>query len=160
MENENRLYKILPVCAAILLTLGFIFGHSAMSRSASLSESSAVAGWLMKLLRLESVDPDRLVGIVRKLAHFAEFALLGGETSLLLRAIGRPVSFLRGGFSLLCCLLAAVCDETVQIFSGRGPGIVDVWIDFAGAFFGFFLLLGLSGLLRKKARRVLTKQDK
>ena len=158
MENENRLYKILPVCAALLLTLGFIFGHSAMSRSASLSESSAVAGW--KLLRLEPADFDRFVELVRKLAHFAEFALLGGESALLLRAIGRPVSFLRGAFSLLCCLLAALCDETVQIFSGRGPGSVDVWIDFAGAIFGFFLLLGLSRLLRKKARRVLTKQDK
>lgn len=148
MKNENRLYKILPVCAALLLTLGFIFGHSAMSRSASLSESGAVADWLMKLLRLQT-DPARFGALVRKLAHFAEFALLGGESALLLRAIGRSANFLRGGFSLLCCLLAALCDETVQIFSGRGAGIVDCWIDFAGAFFGFCLLLGLSGLLGK-----------
>ena len=33
-------------------------------------------------------------------------------------------------------LLAAFLDETLQLFSGRGSMVADVWLDFAGVVFG------------------------
>ena len=36
-------------------------------------------------------------------------------------------------------MLCAVTDETIQIFSGRGSLVSDVWIDTAGFSTGFFL---------------------
>ena len=41
-------------------------------------------------------------------------------------------------FSLIG-MLCAVTDETIQIFSGRGSLVSDVWIDTAGFSTGFFL---------------------
>ena len=72
---------------------------------------------------------------VRKSAHFCEFGLLGCELMLLFG--------LRSGMSLqsmsnaaFAALLAAVTDETIQIFSGRGSQVQDVVLDFCGAVTG------------------------
>ena len=76
---------------------------------------------------------------VRKSAHFCEFGLLGCELMLLF--------WLRSGvrFQNLCnaafaALLAAVTDETIQIFSGRGSQVQDVVLDFSGALTGILLV--------------------
>ena len=45
-----------------------------------------------------------------------------------------------GAVRVICAcllgLLAAFLDETLQIFSGRGSMVADVWLDFAGVVFG------------------------
>ena len=45
-------------------------------------------------------------------------------------------------------LLAALTDETIQIFTGRGPQVQDVWLDFAGGAAGLLVMLALWALLR------------
>ncbi len=78
--------------------------------------------------------------LVRKMAHFSEFALLGFLTALLVRHLSARIRFLRPllqwTIPAVFCLLYAVSDEVHQIFSGRGPAVKDVLIDFAGALFG------------------------
>ena len=165
-SKSDRIYRILPVATAILLTVGFIFGHSCMPPSSSAAESAAVAGWLQKLFGLHPADPERFVAILRKLAHFSEFALLGGEIAILLRILKGSISFRRGFFAVLCCLPVALVDETIQIFSGRGPMVSDLWIDWGGACFGFLLLALLSAAREKTSKRskkalfLLTKDKK
>ena len=51
------------------------------------------------------------------------------------------------------CLFAALVDETIQIFSGRGSQIPDVWLDGAGALSGLALSLGLSSLKKWISKR-------
>ena len=49
------------------------------------------------------------------------------------------VEMLKGAFSRVCGLLglfAAFLDETLQLFSGRGSMVADVWLDFAGVVCG------------------------
>ena len=41
---------------------------------------------------------------------------------------------------LLRCNFCAFLDETIQIFSGRGPDIKDVWLDTFGAAAGILLV--------------------
>lgn len=85
--------------------------------------------------------------LVRKLAHFSEYALLGGELSFL--GFGLAVKddlssgrlFLSFAAVQVCVLVIAFLDETIQIFSGRGPMITDVWIDLAGAALGNIIIL-------------------
>lgn len=79
---------------------------------------------------------------VRKLAHFSEFFALGAELfwffSLNTDGKEQP-SF---GIILLAlshAVISALADETIQIFSGRGPAIPDVWLDTAGAAFGIVI---------------------
>ena len=65
----------------------------------------------------------------------------------------------RISFILLTILIAffvGFTDESIQMFSGRGPAIFDVWIDFAGfatASVIFYTVASLVALIRKKANK-------
>ena len=76
--------------------------------------------------------------LVRKLGHYGEYALLGLEMGIYMNLLIKQLTYWyprRKGFAICmgCAFAAAFIDETIQIFSGRGPAIVDVWIDLAGA---------------------------
>ena len=138
--------KILIVL--LVLLLAFIWGHSCMPADASEEESGTVLELLRPLLA-PIVGPENVtLHLVRKLAHFTEFFCLGCVLALLLPFRGRS-QLLAGGLSLLTGFI----DETIQIFSGRGPAISDVWLDFSGAAAAILLLaLARRLLLRRSAR--------
>lgn len=118
------------------LWLAVIIGHSLMPAKLSHAESSGL------LTRLTTALPFITHRLLRKLAHFSEFGLLG----LLL------AQCFRDGFAkpAMASMLCALADETVQLFvPGRSGQVRDVWIDFAGA----VLAIGLTMLLRKCAKR-------
>lgn len=142
----KRTNKRLILCIGLLIAiLGFIWGNSAMPAE----ESGALSGWvgqlLSKLLPFLSLESENGMHILRKLAHFSEFAALGLTLFWLFGMLmKRPLP----RFMLpLCCGVAAACiDETIQIFSpGRYSSIVDVGIDSCGVLTGIILLfLGYS----------------
>lgn len=72
--------------------------------------------------------------ILRKCAHFTEFAVLGVLSSLTLL----QTKVLRRGLSAVAfCLVIASMDETLQLFvDGRAGRVLDVIIDGAGALIG------------------------
>ncbi|MDO4459046.1 MAG: VanZ family protein [Clostridia bacterium] len=137
MTKINRKTLILNIL--IVLVLAFIWGNSLKSGEESGKDSSRVAQILQPVINL--IIPEGIIEklgtefIVRKLAHFSEFALLG--FLLLLKADSMKM------FSAKCILQAeltaficAFLDESIQMFTGRGPMIRDVWIDSFGAFSG------------------------
>lgn len=78
--------------------------------------------------------------VVRKLAHFTIYFILGILVSYLLN-IGktkeRRIIFL----AFICCLLFAISDETLQLFIyGRGAQVSDVFIDITGASLGILFV--------------------
>ncbi|MCD7806910.1 MAG: VanZ family protein [Lachnospiraceae bacterium] len=127
----------------IALTLTFIWGNSALpgTKSSQLSDAvKEVIDWV-----LEAILPEDFFQggegdgtLVRKLAHFTEFTLLGTELTLLIwQVMGRSLTG-----PLLWGLLTAVTDETIQLFSpGRGSSVRDVWIDFGGVVTGMAIIL-------------------
>ena len=79
--------------------------------------------------------------IVRKLAHFCEYALEGFLLTLCLRVYTRHF-FVHISWPILGGLLTALTDETIQMFSdGRSSQLTDVWLDLSGAMAG--ILVGL-----------------
>lgn len=136
-QQKKRLWNIL---LGILLsaTLCFIWGNSLLSREDSSELSGGLLDRLMPLLRtlrLGFIDEH----VIRKLAHFGEFALLGLElAALFFLNLGR--SFKNACLSALCALAAASVDETLQFFSHRAPMVKDVLLDFTGALTGIFLI--------------------
>ena len=137
MSRKRRILIILVVA-----TLMFIWTQSAMDPEKSSEESGFVMRIVAPVLELFLGKGNVTEHFVRKLAHFTEYAILGAEIILLMfdiRGSGAKTVALSGNFSLT----AAVVDETIQIFSGRGSSLKDVWLDFAGAMFGiaisFFL---------------------
>ena len=141
-QKETAVKKYL-LCAADAAWLGFIFSQSLHSAA----ESSVHSGRLTRLLQwlLQTAQPvDELEHLVRKLAHFAEFFILGAFALATLAVFGllteQPVN--RGVFAhaALAGLLAALCDETLQLASpGRSAQLSDVWLDWAGFLCGLIL---------------------
>lgn len=76
--------------------------------------------------------------IVRKLAHFSEYAILGILCYIALSGvIFADKRFVFGLVIILICAAYASCDEIHQLFvSGRSGQIRDVIIDTSGSLFG------------------------
>lgn len=118
-----------PVLAVLIgVNLAFIWGNSLLAGA----QSSQVSGGVMELVyRLLPFLPreEWIHGLIRKLGHFSEFALLG-----LLCAAYCAVRIQRIPLGLLGAGLAAACvDETIQLYvPGRASSLIDVWIDASG----------------------------
>ncbi|MBE6014419.1 MAG: VanZ family protein [Lachnospiraceae bacterium] len=128
-QTSTRTRNIIRIL--IIITIGIAWVHSALPPSASDMES----GFFFDLLKpiLGIFLPPELVTplLVRKMAHFTEYAFLGGEMIAYVNAC-RRFEWKHILNALFSGLAVAVMDETIQIFSGRGPAITDVWIDMAG----------------------------
>lgn len=135
---------------AILAALAFIWGNSLDSAVESAAKSGRVGELLRPLLELV-VGQGGVTDLVRKLAHFTEYAVLGALL-LLLTVVGFRVRLQTVVNCLFFLMAAALTDETIQIFTGRGPQIQDVWLDFAGGFTGLLVMLALWALLRRAFR--------
>lgn len=142
--------KIILYSALIAANLCFIWGNSLLPGE----ESGQISGGL--LLWLKEMFPF-LMGmgefLLRKLGHFSEFACLGfllANLFLLLHERGLH----RISSPLLCGMMAAAADETIQVFvPDRGPSVIDVWIDTSGVFTGIVLLLIGAALMKMKMER-------
>ena len=144
-----RTEKRLRLCAAlIVVNLCFIWGNSLLPGSVSGAISDAVKNllrWCLSFLNLPSGGGGG-GGLLRKVAHFTEFACLGGLFTWLFSMLRRPAWLALG-----CGFLAACVDETIQIFvPDRGPSVFDVGIDTAGVAVGVTLLLLLHHIKRKQ----------
>ena len=129
MKKHHRI----AICGLLIgLNLALIWGNSAMTGD----DSQAMSDWVLKLL---AFLPEGELGVflVRKAAHFSEFALLGllmGRMSTLLSGKTYPGIL---GLGLGC----ACVDETIQYYvPGRASMLTDVWIDFSGFATGLILL--------------------
>ena len=153
MREEKDKRRRPALTGLIILVLAFIWGNSLLSPEASWAVSEAVKAVLLALLPGGGSggggEGAGLLGVlVRKAAHFTEFALLGAL--LTARQRGLP-----GARTLppLAALLAALADETIQYFTGRTSSVFDVWLDFAGAAVGIIFVRGFTALTERKNNR-------
>ena len=119
----------------IVVNLAFIWGNSLLPGEIS----AAFSDWVAWLLGGGQAMPEG-TGLLRKLAHFSEFASLGLLLSWLARIQGER-RFHLFSMALLGGLLAACIDESIQLLTPeRGPSLVDVWIDTCGVVTGIAML--------------------
>lgn len=124
--------------AAVALCVAFIFYNSAQVAEVSSIASAKFTVLLNHMLSYLPVEIVLSEAVVRKLAHIAEFALLGFLFTFCLRVYTkRLVAF--SAWPLLFGLMIAVCDEFLQRFvPGRSSSVKDVLIDFIGVCGGTF----------------------
>ena len=145
MKKENKLKYILPENRTVRIVLavffwllaaacaGCIFWLSSKDGNQSQNMSDSVRGILMKLL-----GPLLNSFIVRKFAHFFEYAVLGfliGCALFLSRRRFSPIT------AVICSALYSISDEIHQYFvPGRACRIFDVGVDTLGALTGTLIL--------------------
>lgn len=121
--------------AAVVYSIYFIFSNSLQVDVVSAGRSGRITA-LYNEIAIKYGLPILTEHIIRKLAHMAEYAMLGFFLMLSLRVY--TVSFIRHiSWPLYIGLTTAVTDETIQTFvSGRSGQISDVWVDTAGLWLG------------------------
>ena len=117
----------------VVLTV-VIFVNSSLPATESGKLSGFVAQFVAQLSQLLDITlKGDVEHTIRKLAHFLEFACLGllwCKTFASFRVSNRTST----GYILLLCLLTAVTDEYIQLFSlGLEGRVMDVLLDFSGA---------------------------
>ena len=138
-EKKARLLRI-----ALVVTLCLIWGNSLLGKEDSAALSGGITAWLRSI----GLPVSDL--FVRKSAHFCEFGLLGCELTLLFW-LKSGIGLQNGCNAAFAALLAAVTDETIQSFTGRGSSVRDVVLDFTGALTGILLLsLALKQIGKRK----------
>lgn len=150
-----RTEKRMRICTALLLcNLAFIWGNSLLPGEVS----GRISDWVKDLLSLlfsQTGEEDNQGGfLLRKLAHFTEFAALGVLLSWLYGML-RKKPF----YPALCGIAAACIDETIQMFvPNRGPAIRDVCIDSCGVLAGMILMYLGHTWIRRKTQRKLSEE--
>ncbi len=139
--KRKKAYRAFFSLAFLTLLAAYVFS------SFPETESGRQSAWLKEFLsRLTGWEWSEL--LLRKLAHLSEYALIGlfaGAALVQLDWKLKDAALLWG-----LGLPAAFLDETIQVFSGRGPAIIDVWIDVAGVIIGSSLAILLFGIRPKK----------
>lgn len=163
---DKKRYNTRDVWSLVLLvlitaTLVFIWTNSMEAPA----ESSEKSRWVMKLmtpfLELFVGKGNVTEFLVRKLAHFCEFGLLGCELSLMLILRRRQTLpwYVNAG---MFAFVVAALDETIQIFAERGSSLADVWLDTAGAVTGivgvYVINVFCLYVRRRRCRKALQKK--
>lgn len=132
--------SILPV-----LVCGFIFFMSSCPGTLSGAQSSFFTNFFMKFSIFQVAGYEITSTIVRKLAHMAEFALLGATINWSFYKTDRRSA---ERLSFLLSVGFAMTDEFHQVFvSGRAASWQDVLIDALGILIG----IAFSSLISKSS---------
>ena len=122
-----------------------LFDFSSQSRTESASVSRGITETIIKFLYndYENLPEETRINLlnlihicVRKLAHFTAFFFMGGfsSNSMLTYNVKSKIKVL---VPLVIGLAYAIFDELHQVMvPGRGPGVLDVLLDFFGCFCG------------------------
>ena len=138
----------------LVIWIVIIYAFSSQNGGVSSGISGRVTDVIIKILKPGKIEYvyDTVHYIVRKGAHFTEYAILGVLWSLALFQLPfvRRHSF---WIAFVACVACAVFDEFHQSFvPGRVSAVKDVMIDSSGALFGI-IVFGLITCLVFRRRR-------
>ena len=134
--------KLLTVLIGLNLTL--IWGNSLLPGSSSDSLSGGVLAFLGQFLPFLLTETGH--ALLRKAAHFSEFAMLG----LLYGGRHRLTKGETPAHLMLFGLTVACIDETIQIFTPeRASSLIDVWIDASGFALGLVVIVTANFIYNK-----------
>ena len=136
--SRKKLQKFLA-WLALLVWMGVIFYFSHQSGDASMQLSDGILDSFKSLFQ-NFLDYHTLSYIVRKIAHFTEYFILGLLIYHLVKQY-RVISKTEIIWMILFCVIYAMSDEFHQVFiGGRSPKVFDVIIDSLGSSLSILIL--------------------
>ncbi len=141
MIKNKKIKAIVFLLLTVALTL-FIFMNSLENGEESGKKSDFIVNIFSSILGIFGIEiDDYILGVlVRKLAHFAEYFVLGLTSTLFVSELRNKKLI---SLSPTYCLLIAFCDEFVMqmLTAGRAPRLTDVLIDFSGVLLAVAIVL-------------------
>ena len=157
-QTKRKHGKILYI--VIILTLIFIWGNSLLNAEISSYISDFFKDIILSVFPfVPSGEAEGTGGVVRKLAHITEFAILGVELSLFFQPLKDRNN--KKYINLVFCGFAtAFVDETIQLFiPGRAGLVSDIWIDLCGFATGCIVYSVIYIAKNKRNKSQETKND-
>lgn len=140
----------------LILWLILIFGFSQDNGDVSSSKSDSLANITINVISDitgKELNMDMCTFIVRKMAHFTEYMILG----ILIINVFKDYIIIDNKIFILCillCFIYACSDELHQLFiADRSARFLDVLIDTSGSFFGVYIY----NLFYKRKKRLNNK---
>lgn len=147
MKNSTKriIFAILIIINCVTI---FYFSHQVADDSSV--QSSRVVNFICNIIPILRNFEGILTTIVRKIAHFSIYAMLGLLTTNLMLTIENEKMNKRALYALAFCFIYAISDEIHQTFiPGRSGEIRDILIDTSGALVGILLVVAVTTITRK-----------
>lgn len=144
---KSKIYMII-----VVLWTFFIFGQSLLPGEVSSDQSGFIVDVLYPVFsRIGiNIEVDTFTFIIRKLAHFTEYFILGLFLQLLYKNIKHNTTYI---FILLHGFITACMDETIQRFiPNRSGELRDVLIDTLGVITSIIFIKILTLIFKKEAK--------
>ena len=122
----------------LFFILAFVIYQGTRVSSVSLSYSDSIIYFIQSYIHLDYVTLNFLI---RKLAHFAEYMVLGFILALTNKKDNKI------SFSLLIVLIVSILDEFLQGFIGRTSMVYDIVIDGIGGYIGILISAVISRIV-------------
>lgn len=154
-DSIPKLVLRIALILMIVGTVGFAYVNSMLPPEVSEQQSSGVGEIISQIIPPTSPLGSFVQQYLRKIAHFTEYGLLGAELAIYVIFFTEnkkkwvPVS-------ILFTFFVGFIDETIQVFSNRGPTVLDVWLDFAGCLTysaAVYAVAYLGFLIRRRVKR-------
>lgn len=137
--NKRKLRRNRACLWSVLTALyaAFVFSNSLKPAAVSSADSSEALRLMQDFLAAGGIDGTGLTEhLIRKAAHFTEYAVFGVLLCFCLRSYPLKTGQ-RIYFQLMPGFFVPFADETIQLFvPGRSGQLSDVWLDAAGVAFG------------------------
>lgn len=128
MKNKKSLILV-------ILWMILIFIMSSFDDNSSSNQSNFIVDIVVNILKIDNIELLSL--IIRKLAHFTEYFILG---ILVINMFNRNNISIKYLISIILCIIYACTDEIHQFFvPGRSCQVTDAIIDSMGSIMGVYL---------------------
>ena len=126
--SKNKISLLL-----VILWMIFIFVMSSFDATSSSNQSNFIVDIITSIINIKDIGLLSL--IIRKLAHFIEYFILGILVINFITRYDKKIII-----AILLCIIYATSDEIHQIFvPGRSCQITDIMIDSLGSIMGIYL---------------------
>lgn len=118
----------------VIIWMILIFIMSSFNSTESSNQSNFIVNIILDIFNITNIKLLSL--IIRKLAHFTEYFILGILIYNLIHSYNKKIYI-----AIIICVLYAISDEIHQLFvSGRSCQLLDILIDSIGSIAGTYLL--------------------
>ena len=159
MKDKKVLIIRVILTVLTVAAIAAIFYNSSQDAIESTERSSPLTDWINVILAGLPIPFSVTENFIRKLAHFAEYSLLGALLSVTYYVHLRKIKTALIG-TLITGAVVATIDEIIQLFpAGRSCQVSDILLDCCGVAFAAAIVMLIIRSIENKRRKKLNEES-